>query len=138
MELSADEKYVQEIALLRAENERLRRTVDVQDRLLGSHADGRRCTCTMVDPGVYHGDNMHPPEWEQDPWCPTHPDADYIRHLYEKAEAKLAEAWDEGHRHPQRRGPDDCQCGAYYVGECACGEYGCGPLLSLADNPYRK
>ena len=49
-----------------------------------------------------------------------------------------AEAWDEGHRHRQRRGPDDCPCGAWYEGECACGQYGTGDLLSLADNPYRE
>lgn len=56
----------------KAETERLR-------HLLGSHADGHLCTCEMIDPGVYHGENMHPPEWEQDPWCPTHPDVEHIK-----------------------------------------------------------
>lgn len=46
--------------------------------LLGSHADGHRCTCTMTDPGIRHGDNAHPPEWQHDPWCLTHPDMDVI------------------------------------------------------------
>lgn len=27
---------------------------------------------------IRHGDNAHPPEWEQDPWCPTHPDMGVI------------------------------------------------------------
>ncbi len=50
-----------------------------------------------------------------------------------------AKAWDEGHRHPQRRDPDDgCRCGAWNEGECACGLYGSGRLLSLDDNPYRE
>lgn len=60
------------VAELLAENARL-------THLLGSHADGHRCTCTMTDPGVYFGSNMHPPEWEQNPWCPTHPNVDHIR-----------------------------------------------------------
>ena len=49
--------------------------VDWLTRLLGSHTDGHRCTCTMTRPGNHLG----PAEWEQDPWCPTHPNADYIR-----------------------------------------------------------
>ena len=49
-----------------------------------------------------------------------------------------AEAWDAGHRHPQKLGPDGCECAAHYAGECACGEYGNGELLSLAANPYRR
>ena len=68
---SLGERGEQIAAELLAEVDRLR-------RLLGSHTDGHRCTCTMTDPGVYHGDNMHPPEWEPDPWCPTHPDVDVI------------------------------------------------------------
>jgi hypothetical protein len=48
-----------------------------------------------------------------------------------------AEAWDEGHKHRQRLGADDCHCAAWSEGECACGLYGTGPLLSLTDNPYR-
>lgn len=51
-------------------------------------------------------------------------------------EAK-AEAWDEGHRTWQQRGPDDCQCYAYSESECGCGLYGTGELLSLKSNPYR-
>jgi len=49
-----------------------------------------------------------------------------------------AEAWDEGHRHAWRRGPDECMCSAWSSNECACGRYGSGELLSLADNPYRE
>ena len=54
-------------------------------RLLGSHADGHRCTCTLTDPGNYDvaGGNAHPPEWEQDPWCPTHPNVDAIKYWVE-------------------------------------------------------
>lgn len=61
----------QAIELVLAEVERL-------TYLLGSHADGHRCTCTMTDPGIRHGDNAHPPEWQHDPWCLTHPDMDVI------------------------------------------------------------
>lgn len=50
----------------------------------------------------------------------------------------LADAWDEGHKTLWRRGPDGCQCGAWSSGECACGEYGNGELLSLKSNPYRN
>ena len=50
----------------------------------------------------------------------------------------LAEAWDAGHQYPWKRGPDDCRCGAWSSNECACGLYGTGPLVSLADNPHRK
>lgn len=49
-----------------------------------------------------------------------------------------AEAWDEGHCHAQRRGPDDCTCEAWSEDECACGQFGNGELGSLADNPYRE
>ena len=53
------------------------------------------------------------------------------------AEAK-AEAWDEGHVAYQRRdGDDGCSCGAWSGGECLCGLYGTGTLLSVNDNPYR-
>lgn len=48
-----------------------------------------------------------------------------------------AKAWGEGHRARWRRGPDECRCSAWSSSECACGEYGTGALLSLADNPYR-
>lgn len=49
-----------------------------------------------------------------------------------------AEAWEEGHRHAQRRGPDDRTCEAWSEDECACGQFGNGELWSLADNPYRE
>lgn len=52
--------------------------------------------------------------------------------------AARAEAWDEGHMTRWRRGPDDCVCSAWSAGECGCGRYGTGPLLSLANNPYRE
>jgi len=47
-----------------------------------------------------------------------------------------AEAWDEGHRTPQVREAHDCQCGAWYEGECACGRFGTGKLIT--PNPYRQ
>lgn len=50
----------------------------------------------------------------------------------------IAQAWDEGHRHLWKRGPDECMCGAWASMECACGKYGTGELLSLNDNPYRR
>jgi hypothetical protein len=46
-------------------------------------------------------------------------------------------AWDKGHKTRHRRGPDKCRCSAWSAGECACGRYGTGELLSLKDNPYR-
>jgi hypothetical protein len=43
--------------------------------LLGSKADGGDCTCTETHPGSpWSG----PAEWEQDPWCPTHPNMTYV------------------------------------------------------------
>ena len=48
-----------------------------------------------------------------------------------------AQAWDEGHKTPHRRGPDNCMCGAWSRIECGCGLYGTGPLESLTENPYR-
>lgn len=46
-----------------------------------------------------------------------------------------AEAWDEGHRTRQRREMDDCNCNAWSEGECACGLYGTGKIIT--PNPYR-
>ena len=52
--------------------------------------------------------------------------------------SERAEAWDEGHVAYQRRNGDDgCSCGAWSGGECLCGLYGTGTLLSVKDNPYR-
>lgn len=51
---------------------------------------------------------------------------------------RLADAWDEGHQRRRRRGPDCCLCEAWDEGECGCGEYGTGQLVSLGDNPYRS
>lgn len=43
--------------------------------LLGSHTDGSQCTCTETHPGSpWSG----PADWEQDPWCPTHPNMNFI------------------------------------------------------------
>ena len=55
------------LAALCRENDRL-------ERLLGSHADGHRCTCEMLASQT----PWAPAEWEPDPWCPTHPDVDTI------------------------------------------------------------
>jgi hypothetical protein len=73
------------------ELDHLRREVARLTHLLGSHADGHRCTCTLTNPGNYNvaGGNAHPPEWEQDPWCPTHPAVDTIREWV----TALAEQW---------------------------------------------
>ena len=49
-----------------------------------------------------------------------------------------AKAWHEGHLLRWRRGVDDCHCSARSAGECGCGRYGTGEMLSLADNPYSK
>ena len=69
--------------------------------------------------------------------------ASWERHLaaevWAALQPTLAKAWDEGHRKPWRRDPDDgCQCGAWASIECGCGQYGKGALLSLDDNPYRE
>ncbi|MGV8972234.1 MAG: hypothetical protein ACOH10_07915 [Rhodoglobus sp.] len=56
----------------------------------------------------------------------------------EQDAAEIATAWEAGHQHPWRRGPDDCKCGAWSRNECGCGKYGTGELLSLADNPYAE
>ena len=54
-----------------------------------------------------------------------------------EAERDLAKAWDAGHLTSWKRGPSGCKCGAWSDGECACGLYGTGEVLSLAANPYR-
>lgn len=48
----------------------------------------------------------------------------------------LADAWDEGHRTYQKREPDECYCSAWSEGECACGLYGTGKIIT--PNPYRR
>lgn len=55
--------------------EKVQAEVERLTHLLGSHADGHRCTCEELDPGQ---PGVEPPTWEQDPWCPTHPDMDFI------------------------------------------------------------
>ena len=52
--------------------------------------------------------------------------------------AAKRDAWDEGHNVRKRHGKDDCMCQAWSAGECACGLYGTGALISLEENPYRK
>lgn len=47
-----------------------------------------------------------------------------------------ADAWMEGHKTRQVRGPDSCHCYAWSEGECGCGRYGTGPLLTK--NPYES
>ena len=55
----------------------------------------------------------------------------------ETERANLAAAWEEGHREPWKRGPDECECSAWNSDECACGFYGTGQLVSLDANPYK-
>lgn len=59
------------IEKLEADLARVTKERDRLTHLLGSHADGHRCTCEMIDPGK---PGIEPPTWEQDPWCLTHPD----------------------------------------------------------------
>lgn len=66
-----------DVLTLLAEVERL-------TRLLGSHTDGSQCTCWLVNGGTH----LEPPEWEQDPWCPTHPDVSQIRPEFERRGAE--------------------------------------------------
>ena len=54
--------------------------------------------------------------------------------LLRRDRERMAAAWDEGHRTPKRRGPDDCRCAAYNEDECGCGEYGSN---IITPNPYR-
>jgi len=51
------------------------------------------------------------------------------------APAIAARAWDEGHATPWQREMDDCRCGAWNRGECGCGKYGTGRLVT--PNPHR-
>jgi len=89
--------------------------------------------------------SKHTPTTEQVRWQYTREEPPRVGTVSEKTAefdrwlaAEKAKAWEEGHRHRQRLGPDDCACGAWYEGECACGQYGTGDLLSLADNPHRE
>ena len=58
------------------------------------------CTCTEVRPAEY-GPDPQPAEWEQDPWCPTHPDMvgtvlPEIERLRAAAVERCRECRDEG------------------------------------------
>lgn len=63
--------YNQRAEKAEADLARVTKERDRLTHLLGSHADGHRCTCEMTDPGK---PGIEPPTWEQDPWCLTHPD----------------------------------------------------------------
>lgn len=103
------------MAIADVEQADLRAEVDRLAHLLGAFADDRhRCSCTMIDPGVYHGYNMHPPEWEQDPWCPVHPDVDQIRQEFDRAKATV-----ERVRALFNGGPDT-SCRTVWDGETEC------------------
>lgn len=76
IEAEPDDALVDSSQQVRAEKAEadLARVTKERDRLthlLGSHADGHRCSCTEIDPGK---PGIEPPAWEQDPWCLTHPD----------------------------------------------------------------
>ena len=95
-----------------------------------------KCCPCCDDPKGAQGDHVsHGGAVEQnghDGPCTIHQDNSEAR------QRALAAAWEEGHKTRWRRGPDECQCCAYSAGECACGKYGTGELLSLAANPYRE
>lgn len=57
-----------------------------------------------------------------------------LTELAEMLKPLLAEVWMEGHTTYQEREQDDCRCGAWYEGECGCGEYGQGKIITT--NPY--
>ena len=69
-------------------------------------------------------------------WLHAH-DAEIRAAALAGSQGELAAAWDEGHLTSRKRGPSGCKCGAWSNGECACGLYGTGAVLSLAANPYR-
>lgn len=48
----------------------------------------------------------------------------------------LKGAWQEGHETPWEREPDNCKCYAWNSGECGCGEYGNGRIIT--PKPYDK
>ena len=56
--------------------------------LLGSHADGHLCTCTMLTGQT----PWEPAEWEQDPWCPTHPNMTIVIAEVERLRGVLSDA----------------------------------------------
>ena len=65
-----------------------------------------------------------------------HARAEFDRWLAQTIREAKAEAWDEGHRTPQDRELDDCRCEAWHEGECACGLFGTGEIIT--PNPYRQ
>jgi hypothetical protein len=48
--------------------------------LLGSHANGHLCTCKPLP----RHSPWEPPDWEQDPWCPTHPNMSIVQAEYNR------------------------------------------------------
>lgn len=56
--------------------------------------------------------------------------------LQESARELMAQGWDAGHGVPVLREMDDCRCGAWHEGECGCGKYGTGKIIT--PNPYRQ
>lgn len=86
----ADAKFIEAareaVPALLADVERLERENQRLTHLLGSHADGHRCTCECVRLADYV--QMTPSEWEQDPWCPTHPEVDQLRAEFDALQAE--------------------------------------------------
>ena len=73
-----------------AENAALRTEVQRLTHLMGSHADGHLCTCTMTRGATWET----PAEWEQDPWCHTHPDMNVVAAEMERYREYIANSVD--------------------------------------------
>ena len=69
-------------------------------------------------------------EWRDDVWAAPH-----LTRARAALEAVAADIWDQGHQTRVQRGPDECTCNAWNEDECACGNYGTGPITT--PNPYK-
>lgn len=95
--------------------------------------NARRCVCGF-EVEAFH-DELHDDEPSADRLLNERFAAHQAEQLSQIVRGLQAKAWKEGHRTPVQRGPSGCRCGAWDEGECACGKYGTGKILT--PNPYR-
>lgn len=75
-EPTAFEEHAANLATTRlAELEKAQAEILRLETLYGAKIEGIACECTEITPGSH----IEPPAYEQNPWCPVHPDVNQIR-----------------------------------------------------------